>query len=397
MFLGLNVVDWLLVALALVVGYSGWLHGFVVGLLSFIGFIGGTILGVLLVPPLLGGFEPGLGVSVLAVLLVLGLASIGQALLAWGGGWVRSTYAAHPVSRIDAAAGTVFGVAGLLVAAWVAGLVVSSAAIPHASAAVRESRILALIDDAAPVSPDRLRTAFEDVIVAGGFPEVVGPWVHEPIFDVAAPDQTLHRDPDVQLAAESVVKIVGRAPECESVLEGSGFVIAPERVMTNAHVVAGVPDPVVTFPGSEPLAAEVVLFDPASDVAVLAVPGLALPALDFAAQPPEAGADAVVVGYPNNGPLDAEPVRVRGSHQLLGRDIYGDSQVTRDVLSLRGEVRPGNSGGPLVSTDGTVYGVVFAASLTDPDTGYALAHSEVADMVEQAPQSTEPVTPGHCG
>lgn len=397
MFLGLNAVDWLVVVLAVVVGYTGWTHGFVVGLLSFVGFVGGTVLGLLLVPLLLSGFEPGLGVSVLAVLLVLGVASIGQAILAWAGGWVRSKYSSHPVRRFDSVAGAVLGVAGLLVASWAAGLVISSAAIPNASAAVRESRILRIVDDAVPVSPDRLRSAFQDVVAAGGFPEVVAPWVPEPILEVEAPDHTLHRDPEVRLAAESVVKIVGRAPACERVLEGSGFVIAPERIMTNAHVVAGVPDPVVSFPEGAPLAAEVVLFDPASDVAVLAVPGLELPALGFAAQPAAGGSDAVVVGYPNNGPLDAEPVRVRASHVLLGRDIYGAGQVTRDVLSLRGDIRPGNSGGPLVSTDGTVYGVVFAASLTDPDTGYALAPSEVHDLLEQAAQATDPVTPGHCG
>ena len=196
-------------------------------------------------------------------------------------------------------------------------------------------------------------------------------------------------------AAESVVKIIGRA-SCDRVIEGSGFVVAPERIMTNAHVVAGVADPVVTFPDGEPLAAQVVLFDPETDVAVLAVPGLTLPRLNFAEGSVAGGTDAAAIGYPNNGPLTTEPVRVRAQQQLLGRDILGDAQVTRDVLSLRGEVRPGNSGGPLVSGDGTVLGVVFAASLTDPDTGYALARSEVDDFVSRAAEASESVDTGQC-
>lgn len=395
MILGLNVVDWIIVVLAIVVGYTGWTHGFVVGLLSFVGFVGGAVAGLLLVPLLLGGFEPGLGVSVLAVLLVLGVASIGQGVLAWAGGWVRSKVSSEPARHFDAAGGAILGVAGLLVAGWAVGLAISSAAIPHASAAVRESRILRVVDDAVPVSPEALREAFRDVVAAGGFPEVVAPWVPEPILEVEAPTGTLSRDPEIRTAAESVVKIIGRA-SCDRVIEGSGFVVAPERIMTNAHVVAGVADPVVTFPEGEPLAAQVVLFDPETDVAVLAVPGLTLPRLDFAEGSVAGGTDAAAIGYPNNGPLTTEPVRVRAQQQLLGRDILGESQVTRDVLSLRGEVRPGNSGGPLVSGDGTVLGVVFAASLTDPDTGYALARSEVDDFVSRAAEASESVNTGQC-
>jgi S1-C subfamily serine protease len=108
------------------------------------------------------------------------------------------------------------------------------------------------------------------------------------------------------------------------------------------------------------------------------------------------GEDAAVVGYPNNGPLTVEPVRIRGAHQLLGNDIYGDDQVVRDVVSLRGEIRPGNSGGPLVSAEGTVYGVVFAASLTDPDTGYALATSEIDDMIGRSADAQDSVSTGRC-
>jgi S1-C subfamily serine protease len=394
--LGLNAVDFIIIALAVVVGYTGWIHGFVVGLLSFAGFVGGAVAGLLLVPLVLGGFEPGLGVSVLAVLLVLGIASIGQGLLSWAGGWVRSKVSARPARHVDAGGGAVLAIVGLLVAAWAVGLAISTAAIPHASKAVRESAILRTVHDVVPVSPDRLREAFRDVVIAGGFPEVVAPWVSEPIQEVEAPSGTLHRNPEIRAASGSVIKITGRAPACSRVLEGSGFVVAPERVMTNAHVVAGVPEPVVTFPDGDPLAAEVVLFDPDTDLAVLAVPDLAQEPLELAEESPSNGDDAAAIGYPGRDPLTVSPVRVRGQHELLGRDIYGEDTVSRDVLSLRGSVRPGNSGGPLVSDDGTVYGVIFAASLTDPNTGYALTLNEIEQFASQAPDATDAVSTGRC-
>jgi S1-C subfamily serine protease len=165
--------------------------------------------------------------------------------------------------------------------------------------------------------------------------------------------------------------------------------------MTNAHVVAGVTSPRVGIPDGDPLNAEVVLFDPDTDVAVLAVPGLdrAVLELDDSVR---SGDDAAVVGYPNNGPLSVEPVRVRGEHALMGRDIYGEQPVTRDVVSLRGRVQPGNSGGPLISDEGAVYGMIFAASLTDPDTGYALSLAEISDAIEQAESADSPVDTGRC-
>ncbi|WP_165367753.1 MarP family serine protease, partial [Phytoactinopolyspora endophytica] len=279
---------------------------------------------------------------------------------------------------------------------WACGLAISTAAIPHMSKSVRESAILSTVDDAVPVSPDRVRAALDDVVVAGGFPEVVVPWESEPLDEVEAPSGNLHRDEDVRRAAASVIKITGRADACSRVLEGTGFVIAEERVMTNAHVVAGVSEPVVTFADGDPLAAQVVQFDPETDLAVLAVPDLPQEPLGFAEVVPSSGDDAVVVGYPEGDPLTTAPVRVRGQYDLRGHDIYGSDQVNRDVFAVRGSVRPGNSGGPMVNLYGNVTGVVFAASLTDPDTGYALSLDEVRDMAEAAPDATDPVSTGSC-
>jgi S1-C subfamily serine protease len=391
----MNVIDWLIVLLAIVVAYTGWSRGFLVGLLSFIGFVGGALGGLWLVPRLLGGLDPGLGSAMLAVLLVLAVASIGQGLLAWGGSVIRAQVSSEPAQRFDAASGALLGVVGLLIAAWAIGLAVSTSAIPHASAAVRDSWILRTVDDFVPLSADRLRNTFQSVVASGGFPEAVAPWVSEPIFAVEPPTVSVIRDPQIREASRSVLKVVGRAPACNRVIEGSAFVIAPERVMTNAHVVAGVHEPKVFVPDGEPLDARVVVFDPWSDVAVLAVPDLNRAPLEFN---PDAAAraDAAVVGYPNHGPLSVEPVRIRSQHDLLGRDIYGDGQVTREVVSLRGQVQQGNSGGPLLAEDGSVYGVIFAASMTDPETGYALSYNEVSDALEAAEGAEEAVSTGQC-
>ncbi len=391
----MNLVDWLIILLLIVVAYTGWSRGFLVGLLSFTGFVGGAVGGILLAPVVLGGLSPGLGVAVLAVLLVLIVASIGQGLMAWLGTWMRSQVTSDPARNVDALGGALLGVVGLLLAAWAVGLAVSSSAIPHASAAVRESRILRAVDEIVPVSPDSLREAFQSVVAAGRFPEVVAPWVPEPILDVDPPSGALGRDPEIREAAQSVLKVVGRAPECNRVIEGTAFVIADERVMTNAHVVAGVRSPRIGVPDGDPLDADVVIFNPETDLAVLAVPGLEQPALELD-DGVRSGADAAVVGYPNNGPLAVEPVRVRGEHALMGRDIYGQDPVTREVISMRGSVQPGNSGGPLISDDGAVYGMIFAASLTDPDTGYALSLSEMDDAIEQAEGAQSRVSTGPC-
>ncbi len=395
MFLGLTWLDWLVIVLAVIAGVTGYTQGFLSGLLSFVGFAVGAIGGLLVVPQLLGGLEPGLGTALLAVFLVLVLATFGQAALAWLGRRLRDQLTWRPVQAVDSAAGGVFAAAGVLVAAWALGLAVSAAAIPELSREARESRLLRAIDGVVPVEPDRVLSTFRSVVDAEGFPDVVAPFVPEDIRAVDEPSPMVVRDPEVRAAMNSVVKLIGRAPACDANFEGSGFVISAEHVMTNAHVVAGVRRLFVEPFRGDRIEATVVYFDPQADVAVVHAPGLSLPALAFRddAAP---GVDAAVAGYPNNGPLRVDEARVRNRVELVGQDIYDDARVTRDVIALRGDVRPGNSGGPLLADDGRVYGVVFAASLSDDDTGYALSPAQVAGAVEQGAGGTEGVSTGDC-
>jgi S1-C subfamily serine protease len=215
------------------------------------------------------------------------------------------------------------------------------------------------------------------------------------VRDVAPPDEALAVHPIVAQVAESVVKVRGSAPSCSRRIEGSGFVYEPGYVMTNAHVVAGTNE-VTVEAGDRRLRARVVHYDPETDVAVLAVPGLSAPALQFSLQDGTSGQDSIVLGYPLDGPYTAAPSRIRDRISLSGPNIYGSRTVTRDVFTLRSVVKSGNSGGPLVDTEGQVIGVVFGAAVDNSDTGFALTADQVRDEVDRASSMTDQVTTGRC-
>jgi S1-C subfamily serine protease len=192
-----------------------------------------------------------------------------------------------------------------------------------------------------------------------------------------------------------VLKIYGEAPQCDRGIEGSGFVFADQHVLTNAHVVAGTSRvSVVTNEGQ--LGARVVGYDPRRDVAVLYVPGLHAAALRFAPKPAATGANAIVVGYPEDGPFDVRPARVRDRGDISGHDIYGHGSIVREIYSIRSIVRSGNSGGPLITPNGAVLGMVFATALDSSDTGFALTDSEIASDADAGRTATASVSTGDC-
>jgi len=394
----LGVLDWVLIGLVLAFAIIGWVQGFVVGLLSLVGLLGGAALGLIFVPDLLSSLEPGLGTAILAILLVVLAAAIGQWALSWVGETVRERIGdGDSARRVDGLAGSLLGMVGVLLVGWLIGTAVASAAVPWLSAAARDSSVLAAVDSVMPFSPDRLRDPLRDVVTAGGFPEVVAPFVEEVVVEVDEPDPGSGRNAEVREALGGVVKVVGRAESCSSQLEGSGAVVGPGRVLTNAHVVAGTSGLVVDPQDGEPVRASVVYFDPDADVAVLDAPGLEATQLGLAGEPAAQGDSAVVAGHPNGGGLSTANARVRSTNQLLGLDIYGRDEVLREVVAFRGEVQPGNSGGPLLSPTGDMLGLVFAASLTDRETGYALSPGELEAALDVAASSaTTPVPTGAC-
>ena len=389
-------VDAVLVISCLVAAASGFRQGLLVGLLGFTGFLGGGLAGMVLAPRVVGGWQPGPAQVVVAVAVVLLAASAGQALLGWAGGRLRAALRWRPARLLDSAAGAALGVVAVLVVAWFVAAALRQAPLPTLARDVAGSRVLHGVDRVMPDDAHGLFGSFRSALGERGFPQVFGGLSPERIVPVSPPSPAVAASPGVRAAAGSVVRVDGDARGCSRSVEGSGFVFAPGLVMTNAHVVAGVAAPVVRVRGTgEPLGADVVVFDPGRDLAVLRVQDLGAPALEFVGGASR-GDQGAVAGFPRGGPYRVDAARVRETLTARGSDIYDSRRVTRSVLSLHTTVQPGNSGGPLLSPDGRVYGVVFAKSLDDARTGYALSLDEVAPVVAAARTARSPVDTMGC-
>ncbi|MEU4924748.1 MarP family serine protease [Streptomyces parvus] len=385
----MNVLDILLLLAAVWFAVIGYRQGFVVGILSVIGFLGGGLVAVYLLPVIWDRVtedaEVSTAVAIGAVVVVIICASIGQAFTTHLGNKLRRYITWSPARALDATGGALVNVVAMLLVAWMIGLLLAGTSLPTLGKEVRTSSVLLGVDR---VMPDQAPTWFQDfssVLAQNGFPQVFSPFANEPITEVKAPDPALVGSPVAARAKKSIVKVVGTAPSCGKVLEGTGFVFSERRVMTNAHVVGGVDEPTVQIGGEGRLYdAKVVLYDWQRDIAVLDVPDLKARPLQFtgADDDAESGDSAIVAGFPENGAYDVRSARVRARINADGPDIYHRGTVRRDVYSLFATVRQGNSGGPLLTPDGKVYGVVFAKSLDDPDTGYALTADEIREDIE---------------
>lgn len=375
----MNLLDWLLLVLVLAYALSGYWQGFVTGAFATAGLLLGGLLGVWLAPIALGDADPSLLVSLGALFIVILAASLGQGLMQYAGARIRDRITWQPVRAVDAIGGAALSAAAVLVVSWALGVAVSGSRIEGVTPLVRSSLILGEVDRVLPARADGLLDQFNDVVGQSFFPRYLEPFSPERIVEVRAGDRRMLEDPDVVRAGDAVLKIRG-TNACGRGIEGSGFVYAPDRLMTNAHVVAGVDEPSVEI-GDDTVDARVVYYNPELDVAVLAVDTSSVRALKFTPDgEPGRPRDAVaILGYPQDGPFDVETGRIRAQQTLRSPDIYGSGAVIRDVYSVRGSVRPGNSGGPVVDSSGRVVGVVFAASVTDDDTGYALTADQVSD------------------
>ena len=394
------VLDVVLGILLVSYGFTGYRQGFVVSVMSLVGFLSGGALGMWLLPVLLRRWHSVdnnvLGRTVVLVFGVFVLASLGQALAIGGGARLRRGLRVKPARVIDSILGAVATVLAVSVLVWfMAGAVRGGAPAPLAKA-IGGSRIIQTIDRFVPPQTTRLFAGFRSVLDREGFPRVFEGIQAEPIAPVAPPNGQLAFGPGVARAAASIVKITGVAESCNRGQEGSGWVVAPERVVTNAHVVAGVSSEHVRIRGTgRSYDARVVVFDPRRDLAVLAVPGLPAPALTQGSDLKRSDG-AAVAGFPLDGPFRVDSARVRDVLTATGADIYGNPGVTREVYSLFARVEPGNSGGPLLSPKGDVVGIVFAKSLDDDNTGYALTLGEAQPVLQAASRSSSRVSTGGC-
>ncbi|WP_420749985.1 MarP family serine protease [Rhodococcus sp. O3] len=388
-------IDLIIVLVVVVAVSSGLRQGAVASALAFFGVVLGAVAGILIAPHVLVHIDEGNTRLLAGVALIVALVIIGEVAGMVLGRAARSGMHSPVARGVDSVVGAVLQAGAVLVAAWLLAIPLTATSQTQLSAAVRGSTVLGTVDDVAPDWMRSIPREFSALLDTSGLPEVIGPFGRTPITEVDPPDGALLDSPVPLALHPSVLRINGIAPSCQKALEGSGFVVAPERVMTNAHVVAGT-TAVTVETEDGPLEAEVVLFDPAVDVAILAVPGLTADPLVFAEDLAESGTSAIVLGYPGGGPYTASAARVRESLQLQGPDIYRAGTVEREVYTVRGSIRQGNSGGPLVDEQGRVLGVVFGAAIDDTDTGFALTAEEVSRQLALAGASFTAVETGAC-
>jgi S1-C subfamily serine protease len=387
-------LDLAVLAVAFVAAISGWRSGALGSLLSFVGVVLGAVAGVLLAPHVVSHVDGPRSKLFVSLFLILGLVVVGEIAGVVLGRAVRGAIRNRTLRTFDSAVGVALQLVAVLVAAWLLATPLTSSDQPNLAAAVRGSRVLAQVDNVAPDWLKRVPTRLSALLDTSGLPNVLQPFGRTPIVNVDVPDVALASDPVIAATRPSVLKIRGVAPSCQKVLEGSGFVVSPNRVMSNAHVVAGSETVTVEVDG-QTYDASVVSYDPNADISLLDVPGLPSAPLQFDMQEAPTGTDAVVMGYPGGGDFTATPARIREIIKLNGPDIYHTTTVTREVYTIRGTVRQGNSGGPLIDRDGRVLGVVFGAAVDDADTGFVLTANEVAKQMARV-GNTQRVATGAC-
>ena len=388
----MDLLDLFLVALIALAAFTGFRRGALLQVLTFGGLLLGLLAGAAIAPDFAKLATKPATQAVIALISFLAIAAVGDAL-----GWMVGSrlYAVARTSRlaaVDAAGGSFVAVVAVVLAIWFIGLNLAAGPFPGLARQIRGSAVIRGIDAVLPPPPSLLaqvrrflnKFGFPDVFI--GIPPAPGGPVKGPTQ--AQAHQAFRR------AAASTVRIEGQA--CGGIQEGSGFVVSPHYVVTNAHVLAGVRRPQVQIQNGGSEGAEAVLFDPKVDIAILRV--ARPPGPDLALAPREVGRGAVgaVVGYPGGGSLTGVAAANRRVLHAVGRDIYGKSNVERDIYELQSVIRPGNSGGPFVLASGKVAGVVFAASTTDPGIGYAITSTEARPDISRGVGARAPVSTGPC-
>ncbi|WP_052462270.1 MarP family serine protease [Nigerium massiliense] len=397
----LPVLDIVLVVILLLYVARGFRRGLVAIATSLIGLILGVGLALWLAPLVLARFPAVEGDTMLRTVLLLAAillcGALGEGLIGSLGRRLRSaTDRVGPLRFIDATLGAVAGGVVAALVMWVVALAAQPIIPSTWARQLDRSRVLTTIDRSMPDQAGRVMSSLTDALDSSGFPEVFSGLGKEPSIAAPEPDSGAAQTAGVRRAAASIVRVDAQAPRCFRSQEGSGWVSATNRVVTNAHVVAGSDTVEVRVGGTgAPHRARVVSFDPQLDIAVLSVPGLDARPLQRSGAL-SARSSGVVAGFPQGGPYTVDAARVRGTIAATGADIYGEQGVRREIYALRTTVQPGNSGGPLLTPDGRVAGTVFARSTTDPSTGYALTNAATAAVIDAGARDTTPAGTGAC-
>ncbi|HEY2286611.1 MAG TPA: MarP family serine protease [Streptosporangiaceae bacterium] len=394
-----DLLDLILIVLAAAFAVAGYRQGFIIGVLSFVGFIGGVAVGAIFAPRISRALASSLPwQAFIAILVVFGAAVLGMVVASGLGVTIRSRVTGRPATVVDSLGGAAVNVAAVLLVAWLIGSFVAYSPFPEISGQVNHSAVLKAVDRVVPHDALSLPgfPPLRSLLTSGPYTQVFSALGAESALAVPPPDPAVLKSAGLAADKDSIVKVKGVAPSCERQIEGSGFVISPGHVLTNAHVVAGVTQSQMVFTADgRAFPATVVLYDPQIDIAVLDVPGLHARPLRFAG-PAADGASGIVAGYPLDQPFTAGAARLDIAESAIGPNIYQNSQVRRQIYPIRALVQPGNSGGPLLAPDGQVYGVVFAAAVSLKSTGYALTADEVASDVARGEHDTAAVSTLGC-
>jgi len=388
---GLTILDLALILTLLSYLIYGLRNGFLVTLGGIAGFAAGAVAAFFAVPlvsDLVG--DPGWRLTAI-IAATVALMMLGHGLGTMIGRRIRSVVKPSPLRFVDRVVGGGVNVAVSALVMSMLAFSISALGVPLVSQQLADSKVIGFIDGVTPTPVKASLAQLRSAVIGDGIPTLFEGIGGQP---VPVPDASTDT-PALNRASASVLKIAGTAYQCGQNQTGTGFVVSAGRVVTNAHVVAGVPEPVVEVPGGGALPGRVVYFDSQHDLAVLAVDGLRSAPLQLSSNLP-AGSQAAFAGYPHGGPFQSKPAAIRDIATVLVPDIYGNNAAPEDVYRLAGDVQPGNSGGPLLTTDGQVAGVVFAKSTSENSLGFAITMNDLGPVAAKAPGLGDPVSPGQC-
>ncbi|MFC8410205.1 MarP family serine protease [Arthrobacter sp. NPDC057259] len=388
---GLTILDLALILTLLSYLIYGLRNGFLVTLGGIAGFAAGAVAAFFAVPlvsDLVG--DPGWRLTAI-IAATVALMMLGHGLGTMIGRRIRSVVKPSPLRFVDRVVGGGVNVAVSALVMSMLAFSISALGVPLVSQQLADSKVIGFIDGVTPTPVKASLAQLRSAVIGDGIPTLFEGIGGQP---VPVPDASTDT-PALNRASASVLKIAGTAYQCGQNQTGTGFVVSAGRVVTNAHVVAGVSEPVVEVPGGGALPGRVVYFDSQHDLAVLAVDGLLSAPLQLSSNLP-AGSQAAFAGYPHGGPFQSKPAAIRDIATVLVPDIYGNNAAPEDVYRLAGDVQPGNSGGPLLTTDGQVAGVVFAKSTSENSLGFAITMNDLAPVAAKASGLGDPVSPGQC-
>ena len=389
------IVDGLIIVSVIAAMGIGWRQGGFASLLAVIGIVAGLVVGLGVAPVVLNVTDQVAIRFLLAIGMLILLVGLGQLMGSALGHAIRDRMKTKSAQRVDSTFGAILMSVFTIILIWVNATPLATGLYNSVGKGLRDSAILREVHGVMPAEFAQLPRSISAMLNESGLPPVMMPWEEGASVEVDEPNIEVADQEMVRAVRPSVVHVIADADGCRRRMMGSGFVTADNYVVTNAHVVAGTQTAYVdTVLGIKE--ARVVYYNPETDLAVLKSEDLGLAPLEWADGQSNTGDDAVVMGFPNSGPFTANPARVRERVTIAGPDIYSNNRVERESYILRGSVVQGNSGGPLISPDGKVLGLIFGASVDDTDTGYAITAQEVQNHIGDVTQLQNSVDTQEC-